>query len=205
MAKNLTRRQQAILEFIVEYLRENRVPPSIIEIGTHFNLASTNGVKEHLDALERKGYIERTSKARSIRLTRKSVVTLVPQNVVMLPLVGRIAAGQPLLAEENIEGQLPVSRTVAGSGSYCLRVHGDSMIEASILDRDMIIVNPELRATPGDIVVALIEDEATVKYFYPNGDTVELRPANRMMQSLLVPAATLQLQGVVVGLYRTMR
>lgn len=204
MAKGLTRRQEDILHYIVTCIRDNGMPPTIAEIGRRFNISSTNGVNDHLVALERKGYIERSSKARSIRVTEKGAAGLYGAGAAMVPLVGRIAAGSPILAEENIEDIIPVPPALDAKDSYALRVQGDSMIEDGILDGDIIIVDPSRRAGKGDIVVALVDDEATVKRFHPHGDMIELRPANAAMQSLIVPARDVQLQGVVVGLQRVL-
>ncbi|GMV99901.1 MAG: LexA repressor [Candidatus Hydrogenedentota bacterium] len=204
MAKGLTRRQTAILEFIIECIRDNGMPPTIAEIGEHFGIVSTNGVNDHLVALEKKGYINRTSKARSIQVTDQAVVGLYRSEVGTLPLVGRIAAGFPILAQENIEGHVPVSTSIVKPGAYCLKVQGDSMIEDGIFDGDTLVVHPISEPSKGDIVVALMEDEATVKRFYRRGDMVELRPANRAMQSILVPAHMIQIQGKVVALQRSL-
>ncbi len=203
MAKGLTKRQGEILEFIIDCIRDNGMPPTIAEIGVRFNISSTNGVNDHLVALEKKGYIERSSKARSIHVTDQASAGLYQNDIGVLPLVGRIAAGFPILAEENVEGHVPVSSSHLRPGAYCLKVQGDSMIEDGILDGDTIIVNPEARPKEGDIVVALVDDEATVKHFYRHGDTIELRPANAAMQPLFVSAASVQLQGVVVALQRS--
>ena len=154
--------------------------------------------------MEKKGYIERTSKARSIHVLEKAAVGVYQSEVGMLPVLGRIAAGSPILAEENVETYIPVSTTMTRPGSFALKVQGDSMIEDGILDGDTIIVNPELRPKAGDIVVALVEDDATVKHFYRNGDTIELRPANSSMQPMHFPARMVQIQGVVVGLQRSL-
>lgn len=205
MAKGLTKRQASILQFIIDRIRDDGLPPTIAEIGLHFGIASTNGVNDHLMALEKKGYIERSSKARDIRVTEKAALGLYQSEVATLPLIGRIAAGAPMFAQENIEGQVPVAASLARKGAYCLKVHGDSMIEDGILDGDTIIVDQTIRPTPGDIVVALVDDSATVKRYHPRGDTVELRPANAAMKPIVVPIRSLQLQGVVVGLQRTIR
>jgi repressor LexA len=205
MAKELTRRQATILQYIIDRIREDGLPPTIAEIGDHFKIASTNGVNDHLLALEKKGYIERSSKARSIRVTERAGQGLYQSEAATLPLLGRVAAGYPMFAEENIEGQVAVSTTLARPGSYCLRVQGDSMIEDGILDGDTIIVDQTVRPAPGDIVVALVEDSATVKHYFPRGQTVELRPANVNMRPIVVPIASLQLQGVVVALQRSVR
>ena len=203
MAKDLTERQREILDFIIENIRENGYPPTIAEIGAAFGILSTNGVNDHLLALERKGVIERNSKARGIRVTGEAALRLYSYDVGVLPLLGRVAAGQPLLAEENIESYVPVSASLAAERAYCLRVHGDSMIEDGILDGDIVIVSQDRPAHPGDIVVALIEDEATVKHYHPKGNQIELRPANASMSPMKFPAQSVSLQGVVVALQRT--
>lgn len=202
MAKGLTNRQQAILDYIVECIRENGLPPTIAEIGLKFSIASTNGVNDHLQSLERKGYITRSPKARGIHVNRIAAQGLYQADVGTAPLVGRVAAGYPILAEENIEAEIPVAGHLARGSVFCLRVQGDSMIEDGILDGDVIIVDPDKRVRNGDVVVALVEDEATVKHYHPKGQTIELRPANKTMESMFYPASTVQLQGVVVGLQR---
>lgn len=205
MAKELTRRQKEILLFIVECIRDRGCPPTILEIGEVFGIASTNGVNDHLLALERKGYIERSNKARGIRVTEKAAAGLYGHNPTTIPLVGRVAAGLPVLAQENVEDQITVAPSVAERNCYCLRVRGDSMIEDAILDGDIIIVDQGLQPKAGDIVVALVEDDATVKRYYPRGSMVELRPANQSMRPMLFPAVSVTIQGVVVGLQRTLR
>ncbi len=204
MARELTRRQREILGYIIESIRDLGYPPTIAEIGQRFDIASTNGVNDHLRALQKKGYIVRSSKARGIHVTEKGATGLYQRDVGVVPLVGRIAAGQPVLAEENIEGHIAVSGSVARTGSFCLRVDGDSMIEDGILEGDIIIVDQDKAPSPGDVVVALVDDEATVKRYYPHKDMVELRPANAAMQPILVPARSVTLQGVVVALQRTL-
>jgi repressor LexA len=202
MAKGLTRRQEAILKFIVESIRDHGYPPTIAEIGVEFGISSTNGVNDHLIALEKKGYITRNSKARGIHVTDKAAAGLYESRVGVVPLLGRVAAGSPNLAEENVEDFVPVSADMARRARYCLRVHGDSMIEDGILDGDIVIVEDRKELKQGDVVVALVGDEATVKHFHPRGELIELRPANQSMTPLLVPAAEVQIQGVVVGLQR---
>ena len=203
MAKALTRRQSEILKFIIDCIREQGMPPTIAEMGSHFGISSTNGVNDHLVALEKKGYIQRSSKARSIQVTEKAAVDLYQHDVRTLPLVGRIAAGEPILAQENIEGQVAISGSMARNATFCLRVQGDSMIEDGILDGDIIVVDPDRQPMAGDTVVALVGDDATVKRYYPQGIMVELRPANAAMQSIVVPGRDLQIQGVIVALQRS--
>lgn len=202
MAKGLTARQEEVLRFIIENIRDNGLPPTIAEIGSEFGITSTNGVNDHLIALGKKGYIERSSKARGIHVTAKAAAGLYQQNAAMIPLLGHVAAGSPILAEENIEDYIPVAATTGQDAMYCLRVRGDSMIEAGIFDGDIIIVDQSRKPRKGEIVVALVEDDATVKYYYPQGDVVELRPANSTMDSIMAPKQDLYIQGIVVGLQR---
>ncbi len=203
MARGITKRQADVLQYIVDFINDEGYPPTIAEIAVHFKIKSTNGVNDHLVALERKGYITRTKKARSIQLTGKGEHSLYRAPAEALPLVGCVAAGSPILAQENIEEFVPVSAHQAHEGGYCLRVRGDSMIEDGILDGDTIIVDGKRSAKKGDVVVALVdEDEATVKRYIPHGATVELMPANCEMEPIIVPASMVQIQGVVVGLQR---
>ena len=202
MAKGLTPRQRAVLEFIIECIRHHGYPPTIAEICQEFGIASTNGVNDHLQALEKKGYIERSNKARGIVVTSKAALGLYHSDVGVLPLVGRVAAGAPILAEENVEEYVPVTASQANGRSFCLRVRGDSMIEDGILDGDVIIVDQSIAPRKGQVVVALVEDEATVKRYYPEGPEVELRPANAAMAPMRFPTNLVQIQGVVVGLQR---
>jgi repressor LexA len=203
MAKGLTKRQRAILEFIIESIREHGYPPTIAEIGLRFGITSTNGVNDHLVALEKKGYIERSSKARGIHVTSLGATGLYRAEVGTAPLLGRVAAGIPMLAEENIEDHVPVSASLAKRKTFCLRVSGDSMIEDGILDGDIVVVDSERRPRAGDVVVALVGDETTVKHYHPHGATVELRPANAAMKPMRYPAAEVTIQGVVVGVQRS--
>jgi len=207
MAKGLTKRQADVLDFIVQYMNSVGYPPAFSDIAAEFGITSTNGVADHLAALEKKGYILRSSKARSITLTPKAAarVCAEPEAGATVPLVGRVAAGHPILAVENVEEHIPVQQDLALEGVFALRVQGDSMIEDGIFDGDIIVVNPALPVRDGDIVVALVEDEATVKHLYRRGGMVELRPANREMDSILVRPNQLQLQGVAVALQRRLR
>lgn len=202
MAKYITKRQQAILNFIIESIRDKGYPPTIAELCEEFGIKSTNGVNDHLVALERKGYIQRSNKARDIRLTDKAAIGFYDQDASVLPLVGQVAAGQPILAQENVEEHLTFDAGFIGNATFCLRVRGDSMIEDGIFDGDLVLIDQTREPRKGEIVVALVEDEATVKHFYPRGATIELRPANSSMESIFVPADQVQLQGVVVGLQR---
>lgn len=205
MARGLTQRQTDILNYIIDCIRVNGMPPTIAEIGATFHISSTNGVNDHLVALEKKGYITRSSKARSIHVTEQASAGLYETQVAMAPLVGRIAAGTPVLAQENVEGQVPIGARFAAPGVFALTVRGESMIEDAIIEGDTIIVDPNIQPRVGDIVVALVDDEATVKRYYRHGNMVELRPANASMQPILVPARSVRIQGIVVALQRSLR
>ncbi len=204
MSLNITKKQRLILEFIADAIQEKEYPPTIQEIGEHFGIVSTNGVYDHLAALEKKGYIERSSKARSIRLTQKAMAELVRSNTNALPLLGQVAAGVPLLAEENVEEYVTVAPQLAERDAFCLRVKGDSMIDAGILEGDIIVVDRGRRPSKGDVVVALVDNEATVKSFYPQNRSIELRPANPIMEPLRYPADKVSILGVVVSLQRSL-
>lgn len=205
MARDLTQRQRQILEYVVECIRDEGRPPTLAEIGEHFSITSTNAISDHLIALEKKGYIERSNnKARGIHVTGKAAAGLYRQEAGLAPLLGRVAAGQPLLAEENVESYVPVAPALAGR-AYCLRVQGESMIECGILDGDILVVDYQRAPRKGDVVVALVDGEATVKHYHPQGSVVELRPANATMTPLRYPAAEVQLQGVAVALQRDIR
>ncbi len=205
MAKGLTKRQEVILRFIIECIRDYGSPPTIAEIGEEFGITSTNGVNDHLVALAKKGYIERSSKARGIYVTNKGATGLYQNDAAMVPLLGHVAAGEPILAEENIEYYVPVSVDLAQHGAFCLEVHGDSMIEDGILDGDTVVVDPTLRPRRGDVVVAVVDGEATVKHYHPKGRQVELRPANSTMDPITVSADVLEVQGVVVSVQRALK
>ncbi|MBP7869293.1 MAG: transcriptional repressor LexA [Candidatus Hydrogenedentes bacterium] len=204
MQNDITPRQKSIVEYIAETIESEGFPPTLQEIGAHFGISSTNGVFDHLRTLERKGYIERSPKARSIRLTQKALAGMVRGGGNALPLVGRVAAGQPLLALENVEDYVFVSPQAVGREAFCLRVSGESMIDAGLLPGDIIIVDKTVPPRPGDIVVALIGGEATVKYYHNHGDAIELRPANHTMRPMVYPAEEVSIQGVVVALQRSL-
>ena len=209
----LTDRQREILEFITQSIRERGYPPTLREIGLHFGIKSTNGVNDHLRALEKKGYLEREDlKSRALRPMGMRGPVRAPtrdEDMVEVPLVGRVAAGLPLLAVENVEDTVKVDRFFIGQTRevFALRVKGESMIEDGIFDGDYIFVRKQLQASRGDIVVAMIEDEATVKRYYPEGDTIRFQPANAAMQPIYVRKRdwkSVNLIGVVVGVYRKM-
>ncbi|HEY2901675.1 MAG TPA: transcriptional repressor LexA [Polyangia bacterium] len=214
----LTDRQQEILDFISQSIVERGYPPTLREIGTHFGIRSTNGVNDHLRALEKKGYLQREDlKSRALRPVsmggQPSLSTRerddARDDIVEVPLVGRVAAGVPLLAVENVQDTVQVDRFFIGQTRevFALRVKGESMIEDGIFDGDFIFVRKQLQANRGDTVVAMINDEATVKRYYPEGDTIRFQPANASMQPILVKKRefkSINIIGVVIGVYRKM-
>jgi repressor LexA len=210
--QGLTKRQKQTLDYIRHSIEERGYPPTLREIGEYMGIRSTNGVNDHLRALERKGYLRREDmKSRALRLVHDSEETNTPpasdDNIIDVQIVGRVAAGLPLLADENVIDTVRVDRMMVRGGRevFGLKVTGDSMIEAGILNGDYIFVRKQSTANRGDIVVALIGDEATVKYYYPERDYVRFQPANAQMAPILVRATDFKstmLLGVVVGVYR---
>lgn len=224
--QGLTQRQQMVLDFIRQSIADRGYPPTLREIGARMGIRSTNGVNDHLRALERKGYLTREDmKSRALRPTAHANSNAderesrdegggasVPvvghdEDVIDVQVLGRVAAGLPLFAEEHVIDTVRVDRGLLKGGRevFGLRVHGDSMIEAGILNGDYIFVRKQLTAARGDIVVALIGDEATVKYYYPEKDYVRFQPANKAMAPILVRAVDFRptmLLGVVVGVFR---
>jgi len=205
----LTDRQKAVLEFIGRSIERRGYPPTLREIGEHMGIRSTNGVNDHLKALEKKGYLEREDlKSRALRPI--SLEGAGPTgNMVDVPILGRVAAGEPILAIEQAEDTVKVDRFFLGASRevFALKVKGDSMIEAGIFDGDFIFVKKQLTANKGDIVVAMINDEATVKYFHPEPDQIVFKPANHRLQPIVVRKRewkSVNLIGLVVGVYRRM-
>ncbi|HZS36212.1 MAG TPA: transcriptional repressor LexA [Polyangia bacterium] len=205
----LTDRQQAVLDFISLSIERRGYPPTLREIGEQFGIRSTNGVNDHLKALEKKGYLEREElKSRALRPI-SSEGAGPTGNIVEVPLLGRVAAGEPILAVEQAEDTVKVDRFFLGAHKevFALKVKGDSMIEAGIFDGDFIFVKKQLTAHRGDIVVAMINDEATVKYFHPepDKDQIVFKPANHRLQPIVVRKRdwkSVNLIGLVVGVYR---
>jgi len=215
--QGLTQRQQMVLDYIRQSINDRGYPPTLREIGARMGIRSTNGVNDHLRALERKGYLKREDmKSRALRPTgmQLPLPSGEPSNNVSheddfmeVPILGRVAAGQPILAEESVVDTVRIDRGLLRGGRevFGLRVQGDSMIDAGILSGDYIFVRKQLTANRGDIVVALIGDEATVKYYFPERDYVRFQPANKTMAPILVRAMDFKatmLLGVVIGLYR---
>ncbi len=201
---HLTDRQKLIYDFLVRTVREKGYAPSHQEIGTRFKIVSTNGVVGHLKALERKGYIRRVGK-RALEILSAQGKSVLP-DVREVPVVGRVPAGKPLLAEENIEGFLSVGREMAsGKEVFALKVKGDSMIEDGILDGDHVVIRRQETAENGDIVCVLIDGEATLKRFTKKGSTITLKPANKDYPPTVVTSEdrrSLSILGKAVGLMR---
>lgn len=204
MRRTLSSKQQEILNFIKEQILERGYPPAVREICDAVHLKSTSSVHSHLETLERNGYIRRDpTKPRAIEICDDNFHMLRTE-VASLPVVGRVAAGEPILAEQNIESYFPVPAEYIPRGdSFVLKVHGSSMINAGILDGDLIFVNSCPTASNGEIVVALVEDSATVKRFYREEGHIRLQPENDAMEPILVPDC--QILGKVFGVYRIMK
>lgn len=202
--KGLTRRQEEVLKFIADYLTNYEYPPSYQEIADKFGIASKHGVVRHLEALVKKGFIEKSgTTARSIRIKDKRYQPV--SEAANLPLIGRVSAGYPILAEQNIDDYIAVPRRlIRTEGRYfTLRVQGDSMINAGIFDGDLVIVLSTNVAEPGQIVVALIGDEVTVKRLIMRGNEKFLKAENPAYPDIH-PQSEWQIQGRVVGLIREM-
>lgn len=199
----LSKRQKDILNFIIETVMGKGYPPSVREIGEAVGLASSSTVHGHLERLERKGYIRRDpEKPRAIEITTDDFTYGQDESVKKVPLLGRVTAGVPITAYENIEDYFPLPRQIVKSDQvFMLRVIGDSMIEAGIFDGDLIIIRQQNTANNGEIVVAMTEeDEATVKRFYKEKARFRLEPENSAMEPIIVDNITIL--GKVIGLYR---
>jgi repressor LexA len=196
--QKITDRQRKVLEGVYRIAQEKGYPPTVREIGEKLGLRSSCTVQRHLEALERKGYIRRSpTKARSIEIVQAEDPTMVPVPMVPVPVVGAVAAGQPILAAENIEEVFPLPRDIVKDDQcFMLQVKGDSMIQAGIFDRDYVVVRQQPYAEDGDIVVALLGDEATVKYFRRRRNRIYLDPANPSMQPII--ATDVKIIGKVV-------
>ena len=211
MGKELTPRQREILDFIREMIENKGFPPTIREIGERFKIASTNGVRAVLSALGKKGYIRRKPLvSRGIELAKKAKASFdyVRESAyVTVPLVGRIAAGLPTLAVENIEGSMAVDRSfLPGGDVFSLRVEGESMKDSGIVDGDYVLARVQSIAEKGDIVVAVIGEEATVKRYVPQKNRVKLEPANPAFRPIVVnqKSPEFRIAGKVIGLLRKM-
>lgn len=198
----ISKKQQEILDYIKNEILNRGFPPAVREICEAVHLKSTSSVHSHLEALEKNGYIRRdATKPRAIEILDDQF-NLVRREVVNVPLIGTVAAGQPIFAVENIEGYFPVpSEFMPNAQSFMLKVKGDSMINAGIFDGDQVLVKQQASAENGDMVVALVEDAATVKTFYKEDGYYRLQPENDDMDPILVHG-NLQILGKVFGVFR---
>jgi len=211
MREKLTFRQKKVLEFIQDMIEKRGLPPTIREIGERFRITSTNGVRDILSALSKKGYIRRKPLvSRGIELLKKAKPSFEynqERAYVAVPLLGRIAAGLPTLAVENIEGTIAVDRSfLPGGDVFSLRVEGDSMKDSGIFDGDYVLARVQSVAEKGDIVVAIIGEEATVKRYIPQRNRVKLEPANPAYKPIIVDRRSpdFRIAGKVIGLLRRM-
>lgn len=208
MKNELTERQKNILEYIEQYREQTGFPPTVREIAKQFGISSTFGVKRHLDALIKKGYLTKEQNAsRGLSLNKDNDLTKEyrTEEYVKIPIVGRVAAGVPILAIENIEGNLILDPTMIKKSSECfaLKVKGNSMINAGIFEDDMVIVTPTKYAENGEIVVAMIDEEVTVKTFEKRNNKIRLLPHNDQFQPIeLNNSKDFAIIGKVIGVYR---
>ena len=202
--EQLTDKQQQILEFIKHRILEKGYPPAVREICQALPLRSTSSFHSHLETLERKGYIRRDpTKPRAIEIIDDDF-NLARREIVHIPIVGTITAGEPILAVENIEDYFPMQPDfISSRDTFMLHVRGESMINAGIMDGDLVIVQQQPTADNGDIVVAMIDDSATVKRFYKEDGHYRLQPENDAMDPIIVPEVSVI--GKVIGLYRSMK
>ncbi len=205
MAREISHRQREILQCIVEHTETHGYPPTVREIGQAVSLSSSSTVHAHLRTLEDAGLIRRDAVlTRAIRVVAGNVEPFRPKHIVNLPVVGRVAAGRPILAVEDIEDTFPVPKEFLSGGDGCmLRVKGDSMVEDGIMDGDYVVVRQQDAAENGDTVVALVDEEATVKRFYKENARIRLQPANSSMEPMYFKE--LDVVGKVVGLVRRMQ
>jgi len=204
MGNELTARQKEVFEFLKDFLQERGFPPTLREIASHFGLRGPKAPQKTLSILERKGYIRKVpGGSRAIEILSYPRFSLT--HILSVPIVGRVRAGEPILAVENIEGYLNLDRSLVSSGNvFLLRVQGDSMIDAHIQDGDFALVKPQPNAENGEIVVALIEDEATIKRIFKKRDLIRLEPANPKIEPIIVKKGEKKIiiVGKVVGIFR---
>ena len=201
---NISKKQSEILEYIKEQILERGFPPAVREICEAVNLKSTSSVHSHLETLEKNGYIRRDpTKPRAIEILDENF-NLSRREMVQVPIVGRVAAGEPILAEQNITDYFPIPvEFMPNKNTYMLKVSGESMINAGILDGDFVLVQKECTAANGDMVVAMIDDSATVKRFYKEEGIYQLQPENDHMDPIIVDHV--EILGKVIGVFRFMR
>lgn len=200
----ITDKQREILEYIKQEILHKGYPPAVREICAAVNLKSTSSVHSHLETLEKNGYIRRDpTKPRAIEII-DDTFNLTRREVVNVPMIGRVAAGEPILAVENVENYFPIpAELLPNSETFLLHVHGESMINAGIFDGDYVLIEQKNTAHNGDMVVALVEDSATVKTFYKEADHIRLQPENDTMEPIIVPNC--QILGEVIGVFRFFR
>ncbi|MDQ7818350.1 MAG: transcriptional repressor LexA [Melioribacteraceae bacterium] len=203
----LTERQKEILDFIQEYVDFNGFPPTYREIGQKFKIVSTFGVKRHIDALVKKGYLNSSNNlSRTLSLIINNDPVKKEETIIEIPVVGRVAAGQPILAEENIEGNIVIDKNFLGSRTECfgLKVRGDSMINAGIIEGDLVIIQPQKEASNGDIIVALLKDEATMKRYSLINHKIYLMPENEKYDPIIIDNnEDFSIVGKVIGVFRS--
>jgi len=207
MRGDLTNRQRQFLDFIESFIDKKGYPPSIREIQGAFLLKSTKGVKDHIDRLVEKGYLQRKDgSARALTMSSHQTSAEKLSSDMWAPVVGRVAAGQPILAAENEEGRMPLPESFLGvKGVFWLKVHGDSMIDEGIHNGDFVLVNPVPFVEQGTIAVVLVDDEATVKRFYKKDNTIRLVPANdqfKVMEYRGEECAKISIAGKVAAVFR---
>lgn len=206
MKRTLTKRQQDILDFIEQFIQERGYPPTLREIGNNFGISSTNGVRVNLAALEKKQYIRRRPwLSRGIEIVNSPKVQHTDGDVDYIPIIGKVAAGEPIFASENIEGMLAVDDSFMPTKKvFALKVHGDSMKNAGILDGDFVLARRQHTAEPGEITVFVVGDEITVKRYDTKGDRVVMIPENEAYERRMIPrnSPDLQIAGKVIGLIR---
>ena len=198
---DLSVKQQLVLDFLKKEIKKNGYPPTVREICDSVGLSSTSTVHSHLESLERKGYIRRArAKNRSTEILEENFYNN-GKELVNVPILGDVAAGVPILAEENIEDTFPIPLDhVKNDTCFMLHVKGDSMIDEGIFDGDLVLVRQQQTATNGDIVIALLDDSATVKTFYREGGNIRLQPANKAFSPMIMKDC--EILGKVIGLYR---
>jgi len=204
--KELTPTQERVLDFLKDFLMEKGFPPTLREIASHFGLRGPRGPQKTLTILEKKGFIRKVpGGSRAIEILSYPQFSLT--HILSVPIIGRVRAGEPILAIENIEGYINLDRSLVSSGDvFLLRVEGDSMIDAHIQDGDFALVKPQPDGENGEIVVALIEDEATIKRIFKKRDLIRLEPANLKMEPIVVKKGEkkVTIVGKVVGIFRKM-
>lgn len=204
-------RQRQLLDFVATYQDQRGIPPTLREIGEALGIRSTNGVSDHIKSLIRKGYLEKVGEARTsrgVRLAAHVKGGFREESTVAVPIIGRVAAGSPILAEENWSGTFHMDSKVMPNQAevFALVVAGNSMIEDGILDGDYVFVRKQPTAREGDTVVAMVDGDATVKRFHREGARVRLDPANRELKPIYVDSTrALEILGIVVGVYRRLR